>query len=341
MTNKVNFESVDIVKGIAIILVMIGHSTMFNNIKDLTLLNVFIYSFHMPLFFIVGGFFLKDTINLKKVSKRLLMPFFLASIFWVFVASFLVQLPTYFRSAELYPLKYSFIEQAIKFLKAVFFATRIDIVGTGLWFLVALFFGRVIWYLLHTVLKLKVSLGYLLIIFGVNVLIYYYLSLPESRFYWMWPQSILAYLFLLFRNYFYKSNAINKFSFLDVFVLSIISVFIIKWNGRVDMASFKLNNYFAFMLTAVFAFIIIYKLSFFIEKYSKLLKPFLTWCGKHSLSIFLVHPFLLAIVPYILMANFNVKDVYSRIEYLFFIYLLILFTVYLYERIKLVLKRNS
>ena len=334
MTKKLSLESVDIVKGIAIILVMIGHSTMFTSIKELALLNVFIYSFHMPLFFIVGGFFLKDKINLKKTVKRLLTPFLIASIFWVFIASILVQLPTYFRSAELYPVKYSFIEQSVKFLKAVFFATRIDILGTGLWFLVALFIGRVFWYVLHTILKLKITVKYIALVFVINFLLYNYLNLPESRFYWMWPQSILAYLFLLFGYYFYKSNSINKLSYLDAFILMIVTVLIIKWNGRIDMSSFKFNNYFAFMFISLVAFIIIYKFSFFIEKYSRTIKLFLIWCGKHSLNIFLVHPFLLAIVPYILIANFNIKEVYSRIEYLLLIYLVVFLIVYLYEKIK-------
>jgi hypothetical protein len=58
------------------------------------------------------------------------------------------------------------------------------------------------------------------------------------------------------------------------------------------------------------------------------------WCGKQSLNIFLVHPFLLAIVPYILMANFNVKDVFSRPEYLLLIYAMVFLTVYLYKKLK-------
>ena len=101
MSEKLKVSNVDIVKGIGIILVMIGHSGMFLPIKDLNFLNVFIYSFHMPLFFIAGGFFLKDKINFIKSLNRLLKPFLIASFFYVFIASILVQLPTYFRSMEL------------------------------------------------------------------------------------------------------------------------------------------------------------------------------------------------------------------------------------------------
>lgn len=329
--------NVDLVKGIGIILVMIGHSGMFLFIKDKVLLNTFIYSFHMPLFFIVAGFFMKDKVNLKKSAKRLLIPFLIASLFWVFIASFLVQLPTYFRSRELYPYSYDFMLQLNKFLKAIFFATRMDIVGTGLWFLVALFMSRVLWYIFHDLLKLKVTLWYIAIVFVVNYLLYNYLTLSETHFYWMWPQSILSYLFMLIGNYYYKNNIVEKLGYLDLIILVVITSFVIIWNGRIDMSGFNFNNYFAFIFISLTAFLFIYKFSFLLQRNSKILNPFLLWCGKQSLNIFLVHPFLLAIMPYILMANFNVKDVYSRLEYLVFIYSMVFLVVYLYEKVKILM----
>lgn len=313
---------------------MIGHSGMFLFIKDNVLLNTFIYSFHMPLFFIVAGFFMNDKVDLKKTSKRLLVPFLVASVFWVFIASFLVQLPTYFRSQELYPYSYDFMTQLKKFLKAIFYATRVDIIGTGLWFLIALFMGRVLWYVFHNVLKIKVTLLIIFVVFIVNYLLYSYLTLGEKYYYWMWPQAILTYFFMLIGNYYYKKNLVEKTGFLDVILIGVLTVFLMIINGRVDMSSFKLNNFFTYIFASLSAFFIIYKFSFLIDNHLKLFKNFLLWCGKESLNIFLVHPFLLAIVPYILMANYNVKDVYSRPEYLILIYGLVFLTVYLYDKLK-------
>lgn len=107
------------------------------------------------------------------------------------------------------------------------------------------------------------------------------------------------------------------------------------------MSSFKFNNYFVFITVATLAFIIIYKLSIIIEKYSILPKKFLVWCGKNSLCIFLIHPFLLAIVPYILIANFNIKDVYSKTEYLILIYFIVFASVYLYEKVNAIINRKT
>ena len=54
--NKKRDINIDICRGIGILLVILGHQ--FQN-WDLTYLMQFIYSFHMPLLFIISGIFLK------------------------------------------------------------------------------------------------------------------------------------------------------------------------------------------------------------------------------------------------------------------------------------------
>ena len=54
-------EWIDISKGIAVVLVVLGH---FWYRSDLSLLNQIIYSFHVPLFFILSGYL----INYKEES---------------------------------------------------------------------------------------------------------------------------------------------------------------------------------------------------------------------------------------------------------------------------------
>jgi fucose 4-O-acetylase-like acetyltransferase len=69
--NSINIRdnSIDIIKGFCIILMMIGHV-----IDSTAISRHIIYSFHMPVFFIVGGVFLKR-FNLKKDFTRLLLPY--------------------------------------------------------------------------------------------------------------------------------------------------------------------------------------------------------------------------------------------------------------------------
>lgn len=72
----------DIMKGIGILAVIAGHS-----VGQLTLIDVsmrkLIYSFHMPMFFIIAGYFYKENDNLwkelKKDYKRLVIPYITTS----------------------------------------------------------------------------------------------------------------------------------------------------------------------------------------------------------------------------------------------------------------------
>lgn len=61
---------IDTVKGVAILLMIFGHMRFHN-------LNWFVYSFHMPLFFILSGFFFNPQKPIVKRIKRLAIPYFI------------------------------------------------------------------------------------------------------------------------------------------------------------------------------------------------------------------------------------------------------------------------
>lgn len=72
----------DIAKGIGIILVIIGHSGVPNPILHV------IYSFHVPLFFIISGYFCKVTSikeTIIKSFKRYMLPYFITCLLVVFI----------------------------------------------------------------------------------------------------------------------------------------------------------------------------------------------------------------------------------------------------------------
>jgi fucose 4-O-acetylase-like acetyltransferase len=79
---------IDYAKGIGIILVVIGHGW----VSDTSMLSIWIYSFHMPLFFIISGMLIKDnTLKLptwqivKKYAKSILLPYYIFSLFIILV----------------------------------------------------------------------------------------------------------------------------------------------------------------------------------------------------------------------------------------------------------------
>ena len=75
--------SIDIARGIACLLVIIGHIS-----STPSQVNVWIYAFHMPLFFIISGLIIntKEPIDvfIKKRIKGLFFPYFILNILvWV------------------------------------------------------------------------------------------------------------------------------------------------------------------------------------------------------------------------------------------------------------------
>ena len=70
----------DFVKGICIVLMVYGHVTMCGTLaNDQNEIKGFIYTFHMPTFLIISGFFFRSNSpgfrGLMKVIKRLVVPY--------------------------------------------------------------------------------------------------------------------------------------------------------------------------------------------------------------------------------------------------------------------------
>lgn len=55
---------VDIAKGIAIVLMILGHSSLPNTIQN------WIYSFHMPFFFFISGVLTKGSVRCSKSDSK-------------------------------------------------------------------------------------------------------------------------------------------------------------------------------------------------------------------------------------------------------------------------------
>lgn len=93
-------EIIDQIKGILIILVIIGHVSL-EKIEN-SILRETIYFFHMPLFFAITGFFIKETIKdmpiskiLKKYKDSILIPYFIAFIFYSIFFKYSITYPYY------------------------------------------------------------------------------------------------------------------------------------------------------------------------------------------------------------------------------------------------------
>lgn len=138
MINKGRIYWVDNAKGIAILMVVLGHVSYMPEA-----IHKVIYAFHMPLFFILSGLFLDERIVeipfmyfLIKKAKTLMVPFFVFGIlnvlFFFVLNSFSLSGPKSFDLAE-------------TMIDSLFFVRH-----SGKWFLCGLFFSQI---MLHFIYK--------------------------------------------------------------------------------------------------------------------------------------------------------------------------------------------
>jgi fucose 4-O-acetylase-like acetyltransferase len=126
--------TIDIARGIGIILVVLGHNSIV--LEDKGELFRVIYSFHLPLFFFLSGVFLKDSAPLGSVAlsraDALLKPYFVVLLL---LGAVEMLLPQASPIASTSPLAY---------LSGVLYATTPTIAWTPLWFLPHLFVASVV-----------------------------------------------------------------------------------------------------------------------------------------------------------------------------------------------------
>lgn len=139
MENKTRIVTFDILKGIGILLVIVGHTFM----KEI---GSFIQAFHMPLFFIVAGYFYKYTPlsrQIRRDFRRLIVPY----LFVVIIIALIDSLK-YYRSTHELNFSISTLYEC----------------GTPAWFLLALFGAK---YLFNLIYKYAEH-HYLVIAFGLS-----------------------------------------------------------------------------------------------------------------------------------------------------------------------------
>lgn len=126
---------IDIAKGIAIILVIVGHT-----VPNPSPLRHAIFSFHMPVFFILAGYTFRPKPWRELLGgsvSRLLVPYVVLALAW--------QVPTFLMSGA--PLTSGTL---VAGLKTLVFASGVDVPGLGVaavgmaWFLAALFTSRLL-----------------------------------------------------------------------------------------------------------------------------------------------------------------------------------------------------
>ena len=184
--------SLDIAKGICIILMVFGHS----GCPDL--LNRFIYMFHMPFFFFVSGILLSEKylIDLRGGILKKLKGYYRPFVKWTLI--FLL-LHNVFASLHLYETSYSWQETAVKVLRTITMTGGEQLLG-GYWFLISLTWASIGSILILHILKKKdkltniyISEGVILAILIASIHQLLPIKLPAQ----FGPQTFLALAFFM------------------------------------------------------------------------------------------------------------------------------------------------
>lgn len=226
---KERINYLDYAKGVSILLVVLGHIYYSDNP-----IKIWIYSFHMPLFFIISGFLStnyvsNDKTRIIKKFKSLIIPYILfGGIIIFFKIIFNAGLTGVVKSYILYFLT-----------------------GTGLdalWFLPALFLIEVYNILIYKINNkyLRISIVTLLFLFGLlgkNI----YLNMSLITLY----RSFVGLGFFIFGKYTFKLIKKIDLSYLNTLILFIITIILALKNKCIDLWGLNFNNIPIYILCSI------------------------------------------------------------------------------------------
>lgn len=317
---------IDLAKGIGIILVLVGHS----NFLPITLKN-YIYSFHMPLFFILSGYVFSNKSTFKtfltKKIKTLLFPYlFFFIIFLLF-----------FTCKDLYLETNNFYNNCI----GLFF--QFPGYVYSIWFLICLFVLQILFYF---VTKRTQNNIYKISFFSLFILIIGIIYFKTINVHLIWQLQILFTALPFFSlGYIFKiTNILNKIHntscFIICFTLSLF-LFYLKTKYFISYTSLTSNIYGNFIIFYLLAISSSLYIVIFSKKISYLWP--LNYIGKNSLVIFsLQQPLVLFPLIYIFEKYFgnHIYMKFNLIEKLSLTTIELYITLFILILINLVLKKS-
>lgn len=212
-------QYIDFTKGIAIFLVCLGHSTQYLDINNYWNNPIwkFIYSFHMPLFMILCGFFFKSSINLsfkELISKKIVQLIIPTITFFLTFDTllFLKNLNDFVSSSD----------NLIKYLNAYIY---------NFWFLKCVFVCYITAYCTKRYFHNDISSAIISII--IVALIPYFNTYYIS---FMLPFFWIGYFLSKYQKQINKNS-----SYILLISLILFSILLIKWNGNYTIYHTPIN----------------------------------------------------------------------------------------------------
>ncbi len=286
MAEKKRVDWIDIAKGLGILLMIVGH-TFLNE----SFVRKLVFSFHMPLFFILAGY----TFRVKPIrevvvssAKRLLVPY--ALVYWSLQLAWYVQQP----AVGLHDIQMS--------LLGFVFASGTELYSVGIpaagviWFLVALFCARVTLNAVTAFFENRNVPEWGQLLFWVAfalVGMFINRKLPLS-----YDVAMVACLFM-YGGYLAKKHDLPRLM-RRVWTLPIaIAVWALCVHFSYLELAARMYDLVPFSIIGAFAgSYVVYQLSYAVEHHVAVLKRPLVWLGQASLLLLCIHAFDYWLVPW-------------------------------------------
>ena len=284
-------EWIDLYRGMLIFLVCLGHRNSTNNA-----VLQWLYSFHLPAFFFISGYLIKDKhyINnlygyLKRIANRLIVPYFLLGIIYIFIN-------------VLYCIIFSKPLSLLYWFISLLTTNQFQQANIGpLWFLHSLIYVEIISFFLHKVTNNELGCSIFLAVLGLLFIEY-----KNSLSFMMIGDSFLLNIpTILIGVFFYNCGHFIKqiqhkwksfFAYrrnkivVTVFVVFINLIISIKINDRVDLRYARVGVPILFLIGAfsgiAFLYIIVKCLI-----HVKFVKNSIEFYGQNTLPVMTFHYF--------------------------------------------------
>jgi fucose 4-O-acetylase-like acetyltransferase len=315
LNNRIDY--LDIVKGLGIIFVVIGHSGL--------LLSKFVYLFHIPLFFFISGYFYQDkyTLNFSdfiiKRIKSLYIPFVKFELLFLAAHNIFYNLNIYNNAGSDSPEKLYNASDYISNIISIAMLNGSELLLAPLWFITALFTVNIMFWIIS-----KVSLKYgmkwkpVFVVFCFCLgnlftklkigIIQNILFVPE-----LLNVSMVA-VFIFYLGYLYRKHECKFiFNSKPLIMCSLLILLLLREYGVMDM---RVNSYPnpAFMLIG--SLLGIYLTIYISKNISNVhVKEILKYTGNHTMSIMAFHLLCFKVVsllqikilglPFYLLGNFG------------------------------------
>ena len=259
---------IDLIRSFCIILMILGHLWLGNTF------NHFIHAFHMPIFFIISGYFYKE-IPFKdfliKKAKSLIIPYFVFGII-IYIIWYIL-----YSSQE---SEYIYIN----LINILYKNTEHLAIAGALWFLSSLFFSEIIFYFINKINAnyIKYILTILISLLGCTLDSIFDITLPFGINASLVGVGLMEIGLLLSKN---KTNRLLNLNIFYSLLLSIITIFLIFINKTINMRTNNYDYILLFWIISFLSFIVLINISKTIDlKIPIKIKNELLYIGQNSIT---------------------------------------------------------